>query len=187
MKRIVMALFVLVALSGMNSAAQEGNVVDVITLDASEIGDGWTLTHTESFDLWPREWERHDQYGGPAGSRITVWSTSLGANLGQVAMQWDIQEQYWTYIVAEQLGIESPTSELIETGTLTQMFPGIVTDAKGVEDVPEGSFGKAVSLYGSYDLRIGVIILVEGTVNDLTGVAAADYVAGLYFAALSAE
>jgi hypothetical protein len=42
-------------------------------------------------------------------------------------------------------------------------------------------------IYASAHTKVAILIVVEGTVNGLTGVAATDYVAGLYFAALSAE
>ena len=61
----------------------------------------------------------------------------------------------------------------------------LMVDTKAIET--DGPIVIGVSQFGAYDLQVGFVIVSEGTINGLTGVAATDYVAGLYFAALSGQ
>lgn len=187
MKRTILAALVLmlVVSVGVNAQSVPAVVMDV-AVPADSIGDGWAITHEEESAGYPMPWDRQISYGGPEGARVTVWLLGLGYGLEWVSGSWGRMTAFWSDIATRETGIGDPVNASLFTEHVGVDIDAVVTDTKGVSGTrTAGAVPIAVCQYGAYDVQIGVIVLVEGSVNELTGVAAADYIAGLYFAALS--
>lgn len=166
--------------------AQSG--ADSTPVAAESIGEGWAITHEEQSAGYPMPWDRQTVYGGPEGARATVWVLDLGFGLEWVSGSWSRMSAFWVENATAETGIADPTTASILVQNTDAVIHDDVTDRKCVEGADAATSATiSVCLYGSYEFRVGVMVIVEGTVNGLTGVAATDYVAGLYFAALSAE
>jgi opacity protein-like surface antigen len=188
MKRLLLIALIALLLAPIAVSAQ-GTPYDAIgpTVPAESISDGWTVIQEEESPGYPSPWDRQIVYGGPEGSRVTVWLLELGTGLEWVSGSWGRLTAFWIEQAIRETGIADPATATLLTEHVGVDAEGTVSDTKTVEGTNSASGAPiAVSQYGSYDLRFAIVVIAEGTVNGLTGVAATDYVAGLYFAALSA-
>ena len=187
MKRLMM----LIALVGMMSAPTMATAQSIpeaamsVSVPAESIGDGWAITYQEKSSGYPSPWDQQIIYGGPEGARVTVWVVGLGYGINWVSGSWVRLTEFWIDEAVKFTNIDDPEKASYLDDEDWTIESDLVTDRKAVES--NGPIVVGVAQYGAYDLQIGLLVVAEGTVNGLTGVAATDYVAGLYFAALSGQ
>jgi hypothetical protein len=172
-------LLVILALA-LPIAATAQNATEI---EPSSIGEGWSLESSGRKGGLDRPWAHLTVYVGPAGSVITIEAHSLGEGLAGMSAQFISAHDAWRRGSAALHTPSLGTPEVVKVEWAE--LPPTVTDAMrvgGTDDVTGQPVG--YGLYGSIDGRVVVIIRAVGAVNGLTGVPAADYVAGLYFAAL---
>jgi opacity protein-like surface antigen len=188
MKRWFVVVLIAVLLAPMMASAQSiPAVVMEVVVPADAIGAGWDVSRDVASAGYPEPWDRQIVYGGPEGARVTVWLLGLGFGLTWVAGSWGRMRALWMETATHETGIADPETEsILRCPAAIAHIPGDPTDRACVELYGDAG-NLAVALYGSYNVKIGVLILAEGVVNGLTGVAAADFVAGLYFAAMSGQ
>ena len=181
MKRLLIALVVLWSLAG-NGHAYAVQLVDV-EIDVSSLGDGWRYEQSAPSGGPLETWVARHVLLGPDGSRVLILVHDIGQTISERGYEWDqLIDRLSIYAGYHAFGMESETD------------PGI-SDLSGV---PEGTddavrdeyiddYGEPLG-YGIYafsDTSIAIMVIVQGTVNGMTGVAATDYMAGLYFSALA--
>lgn len=162
----------------------------IITAQTSEIaadvfGDGWSVEVSEQEDPPDGSWRKRIAFFGPNGNRALILIYDLGDSISDRSTDWSaVMNAFVIYSggTAEQVaasdttvpdGIESVTGDLSDTIRFGCL------DAYGREC--------GTSAYAFAEYPVALIVRIDGTVNDLTGVAATDYIAGLYFAALNAS
>lgn len=186
MKRcVVIALIALVLIPASIAAQSVPAVVMDVTVPADAIGDNWTIAYEESSTGYPMPWDRQIIYGGPGGARVTVWVLGLGVGLEWVSGSWSRLTDFWVEEAIARTAVEDPKAASFRDDRERTIDSDLLIDSNVVELAGPITIG--VAQYGAYDLQIGMLIVTEGTVNGLTGIAATDYIAGLYFAALSAQ
>ena len=188
MKRLMfVVLAALLVAPAVVQAQAVPSIVDTVLVPADEIGEGWTITYEGESSGYPSPWDRQIIYGGPEGARVTVWLLGLGAGLEWVSGSWGRLTEFWIAEATKLTGVDDPeTASILAMGDRERdIKTDLMVDTKAIET--DGPIVIGVSQFGAYDLQIGLLIVAEGTVNGLTGVAATDYVAGLYFAALSGQ
>jgi hypothetical protein len=178
MKWLVALVLVLLPLS---AAAQNSTEIDPASL-----GDGWQLSVSERQGGLTLPWAHRTVYVGPSGSTIVIQAVTIGASIAQISATYSSVNTAWSSEAVKVAATDTGLPDLDESDWTDA--PKSVTDMKRVEGVNKtnGLFVGS-GLYGSLAGEVVILIRTEGTVNGLTGVAATDYVAGLYFAALSAE
>lgn len=180
MKRLILVVFVLfLAAPSIGSAQITYELAGAKTVVPAEmIGEGWELFDNEVGGSVASGWDRRLTYFGPAGASVVIEATELGDSIHGMA-------EAWVDLALDVFERNSPVD--FET-TDAAIDHEAISDTVALEGSdPATGQPVGVCLYGSLSERIAVVIRTEGTVNELTGVAASDYIAGLYFAALSGE
>lgn len=178
MKRCVVIALIALVLIPASIAAQDdpADVMDV-TVPADAIGDGWSLASNEEGGSNP--WDQKLIYYGPAGASVVIEVYEFVGTLSGITMTWQFVDLRWR-----------DQSRMPERADFFENwpYPEGCSDARRAEG-NDADNGQRVghSLYGSVDDLIAIIVRTEGPVNDKTGALATDYIAGLYFAALSAQ
>lgn len=181
MGRLLALLFV--ALVFLESAGGAASQQQPATLDISEWGDGWRQEVALPVGGPLEMWESRNTLFGPDGARVMILVYDIGTTITERGNEWKfLLDLLSVYAGVHAFGAESdPTFGTRSTATL----PEHVDDAVRNEYIDDYGAPFGYGLYAPSNTSLGVMVIVEGTVNGLTGVAAADYVAGLYFAALS--
>lgn len=158
-------------LTSVSASAQDAPMV------APElIGAGWVVSTTSNEDVF-----RKTVYVGPEGASVILESYHLPGGMFDSALRVQMMLISW------RVHASGSAPDGTEVPLVTDVSPpNGVTDASRSEWIdPAKSVPIGYSIYGIQAANVLMVIRTEGTVNGLTGVAAADYVAGLYFAALS--
>jgi opacity protein-like surface antigen len=152
-------------------------------IDAATFGSGWEIASNEVGGSQANPWDRRLIYYGPAGASIVVEAYHLQGGMFDSSLR--VQMLLISWRVYASGSAPDGTDVPMDTDASP---PDGVTDASRSEWIdPTKNAPIGYSIYGIQAANVLMVIRTEGTVNGLTGVAATDYVAGLYFAALSAE
>jgi len=153
------------------------------TMDIADLGEGWRYEISAPTGGPLETWESRHTLFGPDGARVLMFVHDIGDSISDRGYEWSqLLDRLSIYAGYHAFGLESDPNPGVSN--LTGVPEGT---ADAVRDEYIDDFGEPLG-YGIYAIdgtRIAIMVIVEGTVNDLTGVAAADYVAGLYFATLS--
>lgn len=178
MKRFWIAAFVFAVLMlPVAATAQTSGALDT-EIPVTEIGDEWTAEYKESTGTTQNPWRKRLAFFGPDGNRVLVLAFGIGDSIDERAFKWD-------EILAAY--------DLSRGGTLMGMsdkaLPAPLADetSDAIRRENLDIFGRFVGVgaYAFSDHPIAIVVIVQGKVNELEGVTATDYIAGLYFAALS--
>ena len=185
MKRLMMLLVFAALVLPANAYAQPTPVNDfAVEFPAAEIGEGWAISSSGPPENQLLAWSFRTVYTGPEGASIVISTIELGASIGAVSLNWNKAQSFWETMAEREIG----ASDSVKEGRANKMPEGIATDAfAAIGTDPYTGQEAACALYGSLPKATAITVLIKGTVNGLTGVAATDYVAGLYFAALSGQ
>ena len=186
MKRLMLtAMLVVITLAlPVATAAQTSGPADT-EVPVDTFGDGWSAEFKESTGTTQNPWRKRSVFLGPNGSRVMVLAFNIGDSIADRSAGWERMKGSLSGYVGQHALLADVSGPL---GSAAETPP-----PNGVSDWVRSEFIDAFAQpvgYGIYAIdgtRIAIMVIVEGAVNDLTGVAAADYVAGLYIAALSAE
>jgi len=183
MKWLAVAVL-LVLVAPLGAAAQTSGILDT-EIEVESFGSGWAVDIRESTGTSQNPWRKHQAFLGPNGSRVLIHTFDIGESITDRSAGWALlQRSLSDYVGQHALPAEfsSDFGSVDDTGV-----PDGVADAMRSEYVDIYGQPLGYGIYASAHTKVAILIVVEGTVNGLTGVAATDYVAGLYFAALSAE
>ena len=181
MKRLMFVVLAALLLTPTISSADTN-----AEIDPGAIGEGWALGSSGPKGGLVLPLARKLVYVGPSGSTIVLQSLDIGASLAQTYVLYGTVYRAWSEEAIDIASTPDGLPDVVDTEWIDA--PDFVTDQMQVEGATANSgLPQGYGLYGSIDLRTIALIRVEGTVNGLTGVAATDYVAGLYFAALSGQ
>lgn len=177
MKRLLVLLLALFAL-----LAPVANAETVLPADA--LGDGWNITESGPPENSLSQWDVKTVYADASGNTVTIWTIDLGGNLDTISTQWPAARLFFAATAERSAVVPDPLTDGI--GRQDRDLPNAATDGLRTEGASRATNATAgIGLYGSAGERLAIVVLVEGTVNDMTGITATDYVAGLYFAALA--
>lgn len=178
MKRLLAVLMICVLVCPMGAHA-DGNPV----VKAETFGDGWSVEVTSLDDPADSSWAVRYAYFGPNGNRAMILVYELGDSIVDRSRDWDAVKIAMTvYSGATEEMIEAADPSV--TGIAAADF---ASDALRFACLDLYGRVCATSAYASSQHPVALIVRVDGAVNELTDIAATDYVAGLYFAALSGQ
>jgi len=181
MKRLmlVVAVFALLAIP-VTAVRSEGPLVE-----PDSFGEGWSIEVTEQAAPADGSWRTRLAYFGPNGNRAMILVYDLGDGISARAEDWNA-------VMSAMTIYSGATTEMINEADTTvpdgiDGISGVASDAIRFACLDEYGRVCGASAYAAASHPVAIIVRVDGTVNDRTDLAATDYVAGLYFAALSAE
>ena len=187
MKRLMFLVLAAVLLVPAVVAAQityEGPKAETL-VDANTLGDGWELSSNQAGGSALNPWDRRLIYYGPSGASLVIEAFTLDDSMSLLTEKFRSLYVAWimqAFDIAED-DSTVPVMNQTEDADLEDVSDVYRIDGTNADNALPIGFG----FYGSLTHQIVITIHVEGTVNGLTGVAATDYVAGLYFAALSGQ
>lgn len=185
MKTLVwLLLAVMLVVPSAGALAQplpDTELVDTV-VPVEAIGTGWELAHSEASESRMNVWNFRANYDGPDGARIEISAIYLGETLGSVVLRWGNARQFFATTAEREAIVPDPLAEGIGHGDIA--LPDGASDGLRIEGSHrESHLTTGIGLYGSLAGRVAIVVVAMGTVNGLAGVPAADYIAGLYFAA----
>lgn len=184
MKWLIVVMLALIAPTGAHAQITYEQAEATTVVDAESLGDGWGLASERIGGSGSQPWDRQLIYYGPAGSSVVIEAHALDKSLSLLTMEFRQILVDWTVAAFDVAGDPSTVPVLNQSADVPI---AAMSDAYRVEGQNPGTANAVgFALYGSFDHLIVVTVRVEGAVGGVTGVAATDYVAGLYFAALSA-
>jgi hypothetical protein len=181
MKRLFLAILLIACLVGETAVQADDSPA---VLAAETIGAGWMLVEHAEPGNSLSTWKKLTRYDHPDGSVVAIWLIELGDSIGALESNWGAARLFYGATAEREAVVPDPLSEGISAADVA--LPDGVSDGIRIEGLGRTNQDTTgAGLFGSLEHRVAIVVLTEGTVNDLTGVAAADYIAGLYFAALS--
>lgn len=183
MKRCVVVLVAVCALWGIGSvhALQPAD----LGMDVSSLGDGWRYERAAPVGGPLETWEHRHTLFGPDGARAMILVYDIGQTISERGSEWDTLLD-WLSLYAGYHAFGAQDDPNFGFDDMSSV-PGGIDDAIREEYVDDYGEPFGYGLYAITDTRLAIMVIVEGAVNGLTGVAATDYIAGLYLAALSGQ
>lgn len=176
MKRWFLALAVLIAIgSPVASLSQDP---EINRMDISAFGEGWRYEVSDTNEPNFQPWTIRHAIFGPDGSRVLVLEYEIGTTITDRGKGWEAMRGYLS-IYAGYQALDAARNDDFGVSS-TSGLPSGVEDS--MRNVSTDDYGEPVG-YGIYAFTgssVAAMVVVEGTIDGLFGVEAADFIVGLW-------